>query len=518
MEIAIMGAGVSGLTTAYFIKTSSNPILANANVTVFEKASDVGGNANTFNVDVIGAQGQKIPRWVDMGVNDFNLSTYKPLIDLWEELKIMNPTLPCPTSQFCSPLINTESFSFPSSDYSFPFRYWINEDDTVDAPPDSQAYQYRDTLHNDIERFKTELAKWYADNEEEGKNPVNVGDWLKTISPPFSDVFISTNLYPRINGMYFTMENYDSQGTPPVSQMPLWMVAHYYILQEAYGQATSGCPRQYFIKGSSQWLKFLRDKLVSDYPSPGFNIGYNFPDNAFIKPSGSQLSLNAVGSQVGIFDKIIFATHADDTYKMMQQYFSHDFMVANLPSFQYSTCEIYAHQDPTFLGPKQDCNRTYNIHINSYQPGTTVYPYSISYIVNMHQNDAAKGINDPLFFLTCNPFWGIPRNILNISGTTKLARTTMRHCKLDTPAMNAQIHINNEQIQAPGERNYYFAGSFTRGAGLHMECILQAKDIANKLANPSYVSEELYDFEGKTGRHFAPKYVLDAITRLKKKD
>ncbi|HET6243544.1 MAG: FAD-dependent oxidoreductase [Bacteroidetes bacterium] len=514
MNIAIIGAGVSGLTTAYYLR--QNPLLKDATITIYEKAGQVGGNADTFQVELPDGSGGSIQRWVDMGVNDFNLGTYKVLTQLWQEFGIMNNNIPCPGSPYCSPLIDTESFSLPDNNYTY--RYSVGADGCVTVPYGSSANQ--SILQQDIDNFKQALADWYNNNSQEGVNPITVGDWLLT--QKFSEEFIFCNLYPRINGMYFTLEsNLSQSSTPPPSTMPLWMVAHYYILQEAYGQVIQpslACSRQYFVDGSSQWLKFLANKLTTEL---NVTINFNCPELTVSRVEYSEkitkMVLSNNGTGLGIYDKVIFATHADDTFNMIDNSFKSDEMVEALQSFEFSSSNIIVHQDHSFLAPQADCNNTYNIHIYDYQPTTAEYPYTISYIANYHQNDVAKGINDPLFFITLNPYWELDASKILKQPDGSLAQTTLRHCKLNTAAMNAQVLIDEIQLEAQTERSYYFAGSFARGAGLHMECIIHAQELAKKIANPSYISNQTYKFKGGQ-RHFAPKYVLDALTRIKKEE
>ena len=61
MDVAIIGAGVSGLAAAYFLSKAGH------HAHVFESRRQVGGNMLTATVQM-GA----VERWADLGVNDFN--------------------------------------------------------------------------------------------------------------------------------------------------------------------------------------------------------------------------------------------------------------------------------------------------------------------------------------------------------------------------------------------------------------------------------------------------------------
>ena len=77
MKIAVIGAGVSGLSSAYRL------VQAGADVTLFEAGSYFGGHSNTVDVEVDGFR-----FGVDTGFLVFNQRTYPKLIALFEELGV----------------------------------------------------------------------------------------------------------------------------------------------------------------------------------------------------------------------------------------------------------------------------------------------------------------------------------------------------------------------------------------------------------------------------------------------
>ena len=77
MKIAVIGAGISGLSSAYRL------VQAGADVTLFEAGSYFGGHSNTVDVAVDGFR-----FGVDTGFLVFNQRTYPKLIALFEELGV----------------------------------------------------------------------------------------------------------------------------------------------------------------------------------------------------------------------------------------------------------------------------------------------------------------------------------------------------------------------------------------------------------------------------------------------
>ncbi len=507
-QIVIVGAGVAGLSTAYYLRKMLG---SDVSIIVLDKNTRVGGNANSLNVMLNNGDN----RFVDMGVNDFNDATYVNLLALWKEIGIN-------FSDYASPLINSEMYTSQNgSDAYF--------EDIYGGFHAVGKVNLQDIATGNA-NFQAALWKWYQpyQDDEAAAPDISVGEFLALpqYAGQFPPDFINKNLYPRINGMYFTTEN-APLGTPIPSQMPLWMVAHYYVLQEGWGQSapkgSDTWSRQYFIGGATRWLEYLAQviqrmgvKLMMDMDD--INVTHN--------SSGQGWQVNAGGYPLINCDILISGLHADDTYSMINGAAqSQDPMIQALTNFTSAQCEVVAHQDWSQFPPqpKPPYFMTYNIHVYDYDtlaPGDTtasIYrPYTITYVCNFHQNDQPLN-KDPYFFVTVNPRQPIAYNlILAQQGTGYKASATFRHAKLDYSCMQGQVIIQKEQMESMVQgRDLYFCGSFTIGAGLHEECIIQAQDIANKIANPQYVSPNTYDFKKEKNRHFAPAYMVTALNNLK---
>ncbi|RFA29256.1 hypothetical protein CAI21_10880 [Alkalilimnicola ehrlichii] len=84
VRIAIIGAGISGLSTAYYLMQRAHAHGTPLEIQLFERKQHLGGNADTVVVNLGQRYGANGPegaylRWADLGVNDVNLATYHRL-------------------------------------------------------------------------------------------------------------------------------------------------------------------------------------------------------------------------------------------------------------------------------------------------------------------------------------------------------------------------------------------------------------------------------------------------------
>ena len=76
MKIAVVGAGISGLSAAYYLSK-------NHKVDLFEKENQFGGHANTLKV----TYNQNKEVQIDIGFMVFNKLTYPNLINFFQKIK-----------------------------------------------------------------------------------------------------------------------------------------------------------------------------------------------------------------------------------------------------------------------------------------------------------------------------------------------------------------------------------------------------------------------------------------------
>jgi uncharacterized protein len=426
VKVAIIGAGLSGLATAYHLSKSGSA------VTVFEKTARIGGNAQTVLVKV----GNHL-RWVDMGVNDFNAATYTNLVQMLDLLKVPYARL-------------EDSASFSTHDGSYTY--------TLDG---EQGTQMPASLGQEYERFKATAS---IDANDSAYYSYSIAKYLQ--EKGYSPEFGRYNLYPRINGMYFVNDL-----SPEI--MPFRGVMNYYRLQEGFGSQSP--QRCYFTQGSSSWIEALTKAVKA--------LGTNFRLNtatAVHAQSDAVLISTPDGSE--IYDAVVMACPANTALKLIQKGVTQE-MVNVLSAFEYTNSVAVAHTFSPLLPCNKSAWRTYNIRIHD-NAAAQLRPYSISYVCNRHQNDAENhlynGYKNPEFFVSLNPSTPIPHQHILKTAAGQKAIAYFSHNVLNHSALIAQ---ENLQKIVQGQNNIFFTGGWTVGAGLHEECLLSARSVCDQILN-----------------------------------
>ena len=318
MKIAIVGAGISGLLTAYLLKKKQ----PNALITLFEKSDRVGGNVHT--VDVAMGQSSNQIRWADLGVNDFNVVTYKNITALMNELEVTY-----------KPIEDSVSYSTMDGTISYVIDpdYQAGSNHATTMPP---------LVQKGLDNFSKQAP---IDCQDPAFSEFSIADYIhyrNTYNPDndpnfYPVEFVQYNLYPRINGMYFVHD------TMP-STMSFVAIMGYYLLQEGFGSAP---PERVYVEGGCQtWVNALMDKLFEQNVA----VVHNAQVQVFASPDGVDLLINH--SSFEHFDAVVMACHASTALKLIQQGITND-IVNVLSQFDYYNSVAVAHTYAPLLPTEQ---------------------------------------------------------------------------------------------------------------------------------------------------------------------
>lgn len=539
--IAIVGGGVSGLSTAYYLMKDARRQGARLDIHVFERKHMWGGNADTVVVDLgrlvrDGAPPTNYFRWADLGVNDANLAAYARMkavmkdIGYLDHMKKLENTASYFSADGSRALTDDGDMTFGVSDPRFCLqdadagRLWplirvvhqtaINLLKTIGV--DYTCQDYFNACVDDPEAMLSDAAR-QLDIEiqwDDPQLPARIG----TLRDDY--------YYPRISAMYFT----DDRGP---QGMPLQAPFEYYQVQEGGGTPD----RRYFSNGAQKWLEaletHLKDKLANDQVRITLHLGTPVQ----VRVHGEQVWIDDGKTAPKRFDLGVIATHADDARDLLRfegtATAAGEKLNAILESVRYTFSYAVCHTAALQLPENKNVWRTYNIPIRSRED--SIFPYRISYVCNMHQNDSmdprynAAGL--PQFFVSLvDSLNSVPlsdmldrvldekrlppelraelpkatlkqfrEGLLNSGYRDRMpqipealfgkAWTTFKHNILNAECIRAQqaMQTFNEgvahawlQARAPVVP-LLFGGGWTNGAGLHEQCLAQAQQISRWL-------------------------------------
>lgn len=523
IRIAIIGGGVSGLATAYNLLDPTNQF--QCHIDIYEATDYLGGNADTAKVDLgiikepllandnVTPERKHLIRMADLGVDDFNRDTYKRIVKIMKQIKFTD----------YRPLEDTACF--------------FKEDGTVVLTADDALYHGTSNPDTAIDETLSETYNTFMNaavvalqDEPDKYNSFTVERFVDEYienakSQAVEDIERMRDhlLYPRINAMYFV----DDVTGPP--GMPLRAVMQYYIIQEGFNPDNPPTPdRNYFIHGAQSWIDRLAEYLEDEY---GDNLEILKGQQADVYVEENQVTIRpreTVSNKAleeRVYDKVIMACHADDALQSIRHGLTQD-LTNMLDSVRYTNSIAVAHTYAGVLSPDRNAWRTYNVLIRD---GRAIHPYSMTYVMNRHQNDAAVWYEEedgvpvlrttdynkagmPQYFVTLNPFRPIPEKYVlrtpkgeqrKPAGYFKVAQPDQdrgllpgwrfqtvpgeeepvigwfKHNVLDFDCLNAQAALVG--LQGGRHANLYFVGGWTKGAGLHEECWDCAEEVSKKL-------------------------------------
>lgn len=330
MKIAIVGAGISGLTSAYYLAKHHQ-------VTVFEAGNYLGGHTDTHSVEIAG----KVIN-VDTGFIVFNEQNYPNFSQLLSELDVSSQ----PTEM-----------SFSVSNIKSGLEYNATDLNKLFC-------QRRNLLNFRFYRMLWDLLRFYREapkllNEED--DGLTLGQYL-TINN-YSEIFINDHLIPMACALW-------SGPSMSVVDFP----AQYFIrfMHNHHMLSLTNRPQWRVVSGGS---KTYVDALVRQ------------TDAEFITGSPVQrierhlhgVTLTVHGEKCH-FDKVIIAAHADQALRMLDQ--PSETEVAILGGIGFQDNEMHLHTDVSLLPENPQAWASWNVRVGP----ELKQQCTVSYHMNTLQN------------------------------------------------------------------------------------------------------------------------------------
>ncbi len=405
MRIAIIGAGVSGLVAARMLHQDHE-------IVVYEAGHYAGGHANSVDVELDDEQFT-----VDTGFMVFNDRTYPNFCRLLEILGTPARSSDMSFSVRC----DRTGLEYQGSSFNGLFAQRQN--------------LLRPEFHQmlaDIVRFNRESREYVATGNRETK----LGRFLEQGN--YGEMFRQQYLIPMIAAIWsappseilefpaiFIIRFFDNHGLLQVRDRPVWKT----------------------IPGGSR--EYIR-ALVAPFRSL---VQLNAPVES-IRRHAECVQVEALGHTES-FDKIVLATHADQSLRMLADV--DDKEQEFLGAFPYQENEAILHIDTTQLPRRPRAWASWNYRVGEKSAGRASVTYDLSRLQRIHS---------PVpILLTLNP-------TAPVDPAKMLRRFTYHHPVFSLHSIAAQSRFG----QLQGHRRTYYCGAY-RFNGFHEDGVNSALEV-----------------------------------------
>lgn len=351
MKIAVIGGGISGLSTAWLLSK-------NHEVTLFEKEKRLGGHSNTISIRKGGKR-----YWFDTGFMVFNRKTYPNLVPFFEALKV--PSMP-----------TDMSFSVSHDDGAFEYSSAIPNGIFADRANILRISFYDFLL--EIQRFNKAARAALVNGLPE---TVTLTQFLK--KHRFSKELEEKYLLPMIGAIWTTPKKLARQF--PANALFSFLANHQLLQARGHvGWST--------IPGGS---RIYVERVARDIIKHGGTIVKNAQikhvrrttDAAFVRRKGRWEP----------FDYVVFATHPDEALALLADVTHSERAV--LSKFAYEKNDIYVHSDVSLMPKREAAWASFN-YLGRSEKRTAPQKVCLTYWMNIVQS-----IKAPFpILITFNPF------------------------------------------------------------------------------------------------------------------
>lgn len=410
MKVAIIGSGISGLTAAYYLQS-------HADITVYEKASRIGGHTATVDVTVNGRDYA-----IDTGFIVYNERTYPNFIRLLNELKVAVK----PTRMGFSVSSRVDGLEYSGGGLSalfaqrrnlFSLRHW--------------------RMILDIMRFNHQAPRHLAQgvvNED-----TTLGEYLERHH--YSTGFRDHYLVPMGAAIW-------SAGTDAMMQFPMRFFIRFFDnhgLLQIFNR-----PQWYVIEGGSR--RYIPPMTAGFRGCIRLNSNINE-----IRRSDDGVRLTMADGETECYDQVIFACHSDQALALLGDSSESERQV--LGDMPYQSNDVVLHTDDSLLPALKSTWSSWNYRLNSYRQNLVTLTYNMNIL---------QGIHAPVnFCVTLN-------DTASVQAEKILARFNYAHPVFSASSVAAQQRWS----EINGVNNSWFCGAYWRN-GFHEDGVVSALRVVN---------------------------------------
>lgn len=434
-KVAIVGAGISGLGCAYALQKNTG-----VHVTLFEKASHIGGHSNTVDIEVPGRNGA-IKCAVDTGFLVFNRKTYPRLTRLFEELQV--------------PIALSE------------MTFSVSIDDSLEWSGDNLNTlfgQRKNLLRPSFWRMVADIVRFNRLATALATKQVSAGHstdpkYLQSIATfldehGFSQSFREWYFLPMIGAIW-------SCPTQQMLEFPIETMVRFChnhgLLQ------VNNRPQWLTVRGGS---KEYVTRLINAMHPERFKLiresvkKVNVPD-----AQSPDKRIELIGSQgIHYFDEVIMACHSDESLKLLHgiDEFDHSLLAA----IPYQLNRAVLHRDSSLLPKTKRCWAAWNYKTTYIK--NRIESVSVDYLINKLQPLPAALHQEPII-VSLNP-------LIEPKPEFVFQEISYSHPIFDAKAISAQKNLSLIQ----GKAGIWFCGAWT-GYGFHEDGLRSGELVATDL-------------------------------------
>ena len=347
MKIAVIGSGISGLSSAYYLSKKHK-------VDLFEKQDRFGGHSYTLDVKL----NEKEKVAVDAGFMVFNKITYPNLINFFKENEIE---------------IEKSDMSFSVSVKGTNIEYCGKGLNGIFSNRGNLLNLKFVKMFFEIINFYKRCEKLNSNNIEK----ITLGEYLTKIGK--SKYFIDYHIIPMVSAIW---------SMPPfeASQMPLTFFLSFFKNHGLF--KLKDRPQWYTVTNRS---KTYVDKILSKVSGEYFK---NYEINKIIRDNNGVKVYYGSENEFFNYDKVVLASHADESLKIISDITNKEREI--LSNFKYKPNKAVIHSDENLMPLNKNAWCSWNSSLNPDNKEQS----SVTYWLNQLQNLKT----DKNIFLTINPF------------------------------------------------------------------------------------------------------------------
>lgn len=405
-KVAIIGTGIAGMGCGHFLHEKYD-------LTFYEEQDYIGGHTNTVTIDEGGS-----PVHIDTGFMVFNYETYPHLTKLFEEIK--------------APVKKT--------DMSFSVQYM----------PDGLEYSGSSMNHLFAQRrniFSPSFLKMLMQINRFNKESINILD-----KPEFEDYSIDRYIkefgYSQDMLWKYLIPMSSAVWSTPMEQIldfPAVSLIRFFKNHGFLGLDTQH--QWYTLHNGSQ---SYRELLIRPFKE---KILINKKVGKVERLEDGKVKVLAIDGTKGIYDRVIMACHADQSYKIVKHKTADEERL--LSKFRYQPNKAVLHTDRSLMPKKRLAWSSWNYRVE--KQGDELVPGTIYWMNRLQQVSEKQD-----YFVSINPSSAIDEKKI-------IKEIDYEHPLFDVPAMQAQQELYLLNEKGP----IYYCGSYFK-YGFHEDAYASA--------------------------------------------